>query len=183
MMMAKLRLAVFVSALVLYLNSSTCFSPVEAAGVPVNKRTTRQNEVSASSIYQLGDMTSCTTGLSLVNSGLDYNGYGCYCGYGGTGSPLDETDTCCYAHDKCYEQSPCPDSLKYSIPYKKKLSSCGTDDATITCKRASDYPWYYGSTKYCAEAICNCDKALAFCFKETRPSYNEDYCDWSNSKC
>jgi hypothetical protein len=40
------------------------------------------------SILQLGRMLECST----KRSRWDYNGYGCYCGYGGSGTPLDDTD-------------------------------------------------------------------------------------------
>ncbi|XP_022087337.1 phospholipase A2 AP-PLA2-I-like isoform X2 [Acanthaster planci] len=140
--------------------------------------------ITANAFYQLGELAVCTTGLNLIEGGLAYNHYGCYCGLGGAGTPLDATDTCCYVHDNCYTHSPCSINVfQYSIPYKKSVSSCGTADATITCKKASDYPWYYGSEKDCAEAICNCDKDLAYCFRETRSTYNEAYRNWSNSKC
>ena len=35
-------------------------------------------------------------------SGLSFMDYGCYCGVGGDGFPVDETDSCCQFHDACW---------------------------------------------------------------------------------
>ncbi|XP_022087351.1 phospholipase A2 AP-PLA2-I-like [Acanthaster planci] len=159
---------------------STCVNLIEA-GLPFNKRD--QQDVSITNVGQMGKMTSCTTGLSLIESARAYTGYGCYCGLGGAGNPLDATDDCCYFHDKCYDQSPCSYRQTYTIRYQMTTSSCGSDDATVTCKTASDYPGYDGDEKECALTICNCDKDLAYCLAEARSTYNEAYRNWSNSEC
>jgi len=49
-----------------------------SAGRPLSKRNT----------LQFGDMILCKVGRNP----LDYNGYGCWCGYGGQGTPVDEID-------------------------------------------------------------------------------------------
>nr|XP_061805679.1 phospholipase A2-like [Nerophis lumbriciformis] len=50
------------------------------------------------SLMELRDMIRCSTDRSP----LDYLSYGCYCGVGGQGRPLDSTDWCCHKHDCCY---------------------------------------------------------------------------------
>lgn len=39
-------------------------------------------------LYQFGKMINCAT----VRSWTDYIGYGCYCGWGGSGNAVDDTD-------------------------------------------------------------------------------------------
>ncbi|XP_038066125.1 acidic phospholipase A2 PLA-1-like [Patiria miniata] len=176
--MANLCGTVFVSALLVCLCGNG-FGLVEA-GVPAKRA---DEDVTINSIYQFGQLSMCTTGLSLLSFERDYNGYGCYCGYGGSGNPLDATDNCCKTHDRCYEQSPCsPSALWYTILYRYSKSGCGTAHASITCERASSYPWYYVGEN-CAEAICNCDKAAALCFNANRSTYNAHYRDHNKSTC
>uniref|UniRef100_A0A8C0K3G0 Phospholipase A2 n=1 Tax=Canis lupus dingo TaxID=286419 RepID=A0A8C0K3G0_CANLU len=52
-----------------------------------------------SSFWQFQRMVKHITGRSAFFS---YYGYGCYCGLGGKGTPMDDTDRCCLAHDCCY---------------------------------------------------------------------------------
>ncbi|XP_060039855.1 putative inactive group IIC secretory phospholipase A2 isoform X2 [Erinaceus europaeus] len=54
-----------------------------------------------SSFWQFQRMVRHVTGRSALFS---YYGYGCYCGLGGKGTPVDDTDRCCLAHDCCYEK-------------------------------------------------------------------------------
>lgn len=64
-------------------------------------------------VTQLYSMVKCATGCDPII----YKGYGCYCGFLGTGKPLDGIDKCCKMHDACYLKSSCPTFLEYFVPY------------------------------------------------------------------
>ncbi|NXG06669.1 PA2GE phospholipase, partial [Sakesphorus luctuosus] len=115
-------------------------------------------------VAQFGDMIWRST----KKFPLAYNGYGCYCGLGGSKQPLDATDWCCHAHDCCYKRlasSKCHPKL---VLYKYDIR--GTQ---ITC----------GGGNYCQRATCACDKAAAECFRRTLHSYNNAYKNYPNFKC
>lgn len=44
--------------------------------------------VKARSLFQFGGMVACSTNRSM----FDYVDYGCWCGSGGSGKPVDQTD-------------------------------------------------------------------------------------------
>ncbi|KFZ59817.1 Group IIE secretory phospholipase A2, partial [Antrostomus carolinensis] len=90
-------------------------------------------------LLQFGSMIKHKTGKSWVS----YNGYGCYCGWGGSKQPLDATDWCCHAHDCCYKKltsSHCsPKFVKYQF---------STQGSQIIC----------GSGTSCERQTCECDR-------------------------
>ncbi|XP_059894384.1 phospholipase A2-like isoform X3 [Gadus macrocephalus] len=55
------------------------------------------------SLHQFRAMIMCVMPDSWPM--MDYTDYGCYCGLGGSGAPVDDLDRCCQVHDQCYSNS------------------------------------------------------------------------------
>ncbi|NXC45893.1 PA21B Phospholipase, partial [Penelope pileata] len=110
--------------------------------------------VAPRAVWQFRSMIKCT--IPDSHPLLQFNGYGCYCGLGGSGTPVDELDSCCQAHDQCYSEakrlSSCTPILDnpYTEMYKY---SCSNEE--ITCSSSNDN---------CEAFICNCDRTAAMCF-------------------
>ncbi|NWW83660.1 PA2GE phospholipase, partial [Rhynochetos jubatus] len=115
-------------------------------------------------LVQFGSMIKQKTGKSP----LSYNGYGCYCGLGGSKQPLDATDWCCHAHDCCYKRltsSSChPKLVTYNVSIR---------GSQITC----------GSGTSCARETCKCDRQAAECFQRTARTYRNTYKNYLNFLC
>lgn len=126
-------------------------------------------------VLNLGSVVSCYTGKSVWDVFINYNGYGCYCGFGGKGTPLDEIDTCCSEHDQCYEAAidcgECPGTMAYTVSPRYNSRNCGTAKTSVTCKQAKTYS--DKKTGRCAEKICECDVTFAECLldKQVDPRY------------
>jgi len=105
-------------------------------------------------IFHLYNMMTCATNCDP----LSYKGYGCYCGFLGSGNYVDGIDRCCKIHDYCYGATPCKhQSLIYFIPYKWKCN--GGRPFCVTG---------YGELKekdICAHHLCECDRQFAECIR------------------
>uniref|UniRef100_A0A672U1E9 Phospholipase A2 n=1 Tax=Strigops habroptila TaxID=2489341 RepID=A0A672U1E9_STRHB len=115
-------------------------------------------------VIQFGSMIKHKTGKSP----LSYNGYGCYCGVGGSKKPLDATDRCCHAHDCCYKKlssSRCSPKL---VTYKYS-----TQGSQITC----------GAGTWCERGSCECDRRAAECFQKAASTFRNSYRNYPNSLC
>ncbi|XP_022786572.1 phospholipase A2 A2-actitoxin-Cgg2a-like isoform X2 [Stylophora pistillata] len=124
----------------------------------------------ARSILEFGLMIIC----GVKRNPLDYNGYGCYCGLGGQGTPVDDVDRCCQIHDACYNavqnSGACTlDLAIYAMPYDRK--------GCLGCEPASHY-WFFGE---CRNSLCVCDSEAVQCFQ--RATFNDAYKDYSQEKC
>ncbi|XP_058946422.2 phospholipase A2 A2-actitoxin-Cgg2a-like [Pocillopora verrucosa] len=106
---------------------------------------------------------------------LHFNGYGCWCGYGGKGDPVDVLDRCCYVHDMCYnklQSDVCPfKAAVYTLSYSTERGR------PLDCKRPSSY-WYWGKCRY---LLCRCDAVAVRCFAKSR--YNRKYKNYPQKKC
>ncbi|XP_065217564.1 basic phospholipase A2 PA-10A [Planococcus citri] len=98
-------------------------------------------------ILELYNMVVCATGCNP----LIYKGYGCYCGFLGSGYPVDPIDSCCKRHDWCYNTANCPMFLEYFTPY------------TWTCY--SGQPICINGWS-CSYRLCECDRQLAECLSQ-----------------
>ncbi|XP_022112257.1 phospholipase A2 AP-PLA2-I-like [Acanthaster planci] len=137
-------------------------------------------------VYQFGKMIMCLGDLGYFE-GLEYNGYGCYCGYGGEGTPLDETDTCCKLHDECYgraktDEIGCWAIETYGTIYDYEKYTDESGNCAIKCTKEEDYPWYVIRTK-CKAFMCECDRIGAQCFADKRSTFNPKLIDYDNDNC
>nr|P00616.2 RecName: Full=Acidic phospholipase A2 homolog taipoxin gamma chain; Short=svPLA2 homolog; Flags: Precursor [Oxyuranus scutellatus scutellatus]AAY47068.1 gamma taipoxin-2 precursor [Oxyuranus scutellatus scutellatus] len=103
---------------------------------------------------QFSNMIQCT--IPCGESCLAYMDYGCYCGPGGSGTPIDDLDRCCKTHDECYAEagklSACKSVL--SEPNNDTYSyEC--NEGQLTCNDDNDE---------CKAFICNCDRTAVTCF-------------------
>ncbi|BES97832.1 Phospholipase A2 [Nesidiocoris tenuis] len=96
------------------------------------------------SVVHLYNMVLCATGCNP----LAYKGYGCYCGFLGSGNPTDPIDNCCKMHDWCYNYANCPMFLEYFVPY------------VWTCYKRRPL---CGIGMSCGQRLCDCDRRLAEC--------------------
>ncbi|KAJ8040547.1 Phospholipase A2 A2-actitoxin-Ucs2a [Holothuria leucospilota] len=109
--------------------------------LPLNEEIGRKSDIlrlERRSVSQFGSMIGCLQGISETEAALRYTEYGCWCGLGGSATPIDATDNCCQIHDKCYNNanSRCiPDELVYVVDYKCSSTSCGSSSATISCSK------------------------------------------------
>lgn len=102
-------------------------------------------------VFQLYNMVKCATGCNP----LSYKGYGCFCGFLGSGHPVDGIDRCCKKHDWCYDNARCPPFFEYLVPYLwkcyKNRPLCAIDNGD------------WGGPNSCARRLCECDRVLSEC--------------------
>ncbi|KAF6204090.1 hypothetical protein GE061_002430 [Apolygus lucorum] len=109
-------------------------------------------------VVHLYNMVLCATGCNP----LGYKGYGCYCGFLGSGYPTDPIDRCCKMHDWCYNTANCPMFLEYFVPY------------VWTCYRRRPL---CGVGVSCGQRLCECDRRLAECLSRYPCPRTSSCCD------
>ena len=76
-------------------------------------------------LNQLCKMIDIYTKAKTTLRCMIYDFYGCWCGPGGSGTPVDDVDRCCQKHDFCYdkilEKHKCS---PYITQYKHKKGKC-----------------------------------------------------------
>ncbi|XP_049693214.2 uncharacterized protein LOC110382307 [Helicoverpa armigera] len=109
-------------------------------------------------VFHLYNMLYCATGCDP----LSYKGYGCYCGFLGSGRPTDGIDRCCKLHDECYENIYCPFYTVYLQPYFWKCYHGQPLCALENFDTQNDV------VNGCAGRLCECDRQFAMCVRRYR---------------
>ncbi|XP_028680189.1 phospholipase A2-like [Erpetoichthys calabaricus] len=124
-----------------------------------------------SALWQFRNMIICVLPSSWPL--FEYNRYGCYCGYGGSGTPVDDLDRCCQVHDHCYSEAMQHKDCWpiFDNPYTE-IYSYSCSEGVITCNDRNNP---------CEAFICECDRQAAMCF--ARSDYNEENHKVPSDRC
>jgi len=117
----------------------------------------------------------------------EYWDYGCFCGKGGAGTPVDATDDCCMKHDKCWEQVKKDTGVScFNENYHNNFNDPATGKPTTDCSK-----WTFAEScskanhptndKPEEEGCCKCDLEAVQCFQKARDTYDPGYVDWSDN--
>nr|Q45Z42.1 RecName: Full=Basic phospholipase A2 paradoxin-like alpha chain; Short=svPLA2; AltName: Full=PLA-4; AltName: Full=Phosphatidylcholine 2-acylhydrolase; Flags: Precursor [Oxyuranus microlepidotus]AAZ22642.1 PLA-4 precursor [Oxyuranus microlepidotus] len=117
-------------------------------------------------LAQFGFMIKCANHRSRPVS--HYMDYGCYCGKGGSGTPVDELDRCCQVHDECYGEA---EKRFKCVPYMT-LYSWKCYGTAPSCNTKTD----------CQRFVCNCDAKAAECFARS-PYQNKNWNINTKARC
>ncbi|XP_010875989.1 phospholipase A2 [Esox lucius] len=125
------------------------------------------------SLWQFRKMILCVNPDSWPT--LDYADYGCYCGKGGSGTPVDDLDSCCQVHDQCYN-----DAMQhkdcwpiFDNPYTELYAyECDKTLKKVTCT---------SNNNPCEMFICECDRKAAECF--ARSTWNPEHLNLPSDRC
>ncbi|XP_039273793.2 acidic phospholipase A2 HTe-like [Styela clava] len=141
----------------------------------ISSSITSAHRRSKRSLFEFEDVITCLQPWTDVLK--TYADYGCYCGYRGSGQPLDDTDKCCFYHDKCYGKAE-----KYAASFSEKAYGAYfsryqfqcVNNSKIICKKEEN-------TEY-SNAFCECDRLASECFLRARRSYTKALYNIQTSK-
>lgn len=119
-------------------------------------------------------------GLRADRNPLDYNGYGCWCGPGGKGEPVDEIDRCCLIHDRCYDDIIAKNTCDTKVVEALYVITYIRDGCTGCAKKSS---WWFFGNSSCQKALCECDGAAARCYKKYDAQFQNQYKNYDKSSC
>ncbi|KAH9490425.1 hypothetical protein Btru_034847 [Bulinus truncatus] len=127
---------------------------------------TEESQILYTQRRDIMDLCNVVTTYTRWNC-LNLLGYGCYCGLGGKGKPLDGIDRCCQVHDGCYEEK----GVGCNTYFVDNKFECR--DNRCECK---DSP-----TSGCAYDICRCDVQFGEClisevFNQSNANHNKKLC-------
>ncbi|XP_072921499.1 phospholipase A2, minor isoenzyme-like [Hemitrygon akajei] len=125
--------------------------------------------IESRNLIQFSNMIKCA--MPGVSPLLQINDYGCYCGIGGSGTPVDEFDKCCQTHDYCYDDAKKKKKCRFPLSPKMKLYKYSCTNGKIECK----------SKSHCGKFICECDRQASICFSKSQ--YNLKNKGISKSRC
>jgi len=126
------------------------------------------------SLVQLEQVMACAT--QLPGNAFDvfstYNCYGCWCGKGGQGEPVDGIDQCCQTHDRCYDKLTDENTCKFWLgqvylnSYEFQCKEGDVDLPTATGNTSRLAPVCTKSDSECGAGACACDTAFANCIRQ-----------------
>ncbi|KAM9686053.1 phospholipase A2 group V [Trichechus inunguis] len=117
------------------------------------------------SLLDLKSMIEKVTGKNAL---MNYGFYGCYCGWGGHGTPRDGTDWCCWVHDGCYGHLEEKGCKIWTQSYKYRVKR-----GFVTCEPGP----------FCQVQLCACDRKFVYCLRRNLWSYNPSYRYFPNIFC
>ncbi|XP_036064881.1 otoconin-90 [Onychomys torridus] len=113
-------------------------------------------------LLQFVNSMRCVTGLCP----RDFEDYGCACRFEMEGLPVDESDSCCFQHRRCYEEAVEMDCLQDPA---KLSADVDCINKQITCE--SEDP--------CEHLLCTCDKVAVECLAQSGINSSLNFLDAS----
>ncbi|KAI6175614.1 Phospholipase A2 [Aphelenchoides bicaudatus] len=130
------------------------------------------NQTGLDALWNLQEMAECRLGYTA----LDYNDYGCWCGMGGSGTPVDGIDECCMRHDKCYDYA-VDNGICVDVPFEY------VEDYTWSCNRTGPgrpEPKCEEGQNKCKQYLCWCDREVVDCWSQYAKPLAKKACTHEN---